>query len=256
MNYKELFQRTLPNLYDFLRWRYGHPAAYKRVADAVVSKYGRKVVEGPFQGMEYVEEAAGSAYTPKLLGCYEMEIHQFIKRIVEKDYTSIIDVGCAEGYYAVGLARLCCNTHVFAFDCDVKAQALCAEMARRNNVDKRIEIAGCCDASQLKKISLCKALLICDTEGYERELLNPEAVPDLKLCDILVELHEPLCPGVTEVVLSRFQLSHEIVIVNAVKRQPAQHPLVHFLPPQDQSIALTESRPSGQTFAFMTALEY
>jgi hypothetical protein len=54
--------------------------------------------------MAYIPQAVGSALIPKLLGCYEAELHGVIACALNTTYDTIIDIGCAEGYYAVGLA--------------------------------------------------------------------------------------------------------------------------------------------------------
>ena len=61
---------------------------------------------GPFAGMRYVDTATEGALVPRLLGTYESELHPYLKRFAAEGCEDVIDVGCAEGYYAVGLARL------------------------------------------------------------------------------------------------------------------------------------------------------
>lgn len=64
-----------------------------------------KVIKGPFEGMKYPSlRAAGSALVPKLIGTYEIELTPYIMKIIEKNYSIILNIGSAEGYYAVGLA--------------------------------------------------------------------------------------------------------------------------------------------------------
>jgi len=67
---------------------------------------GLRTVAGPFAGLEYVDEAAGSEYGPKLLGTYELELHHIIERIIDLAYPTIINIGAGEGYYAVSYTHL------------------------------------------------------------------------------------------------------------------------------------------------------
>src|SRR5262245_45426434 len=62
------------------------------------------VQHGPFKGLAYFDETVWGSITPKWLGSYEAELHPAIEEIISRPYETIIDVGCAEGYYAVGLA--------------------------------------------------------------------------------------------------------------------------------------------------------
>src|SRR5271170_382684 len=63
------------------------------------------VRNGPFAGMRYARPLPeGSIFFPKLLGSYEAELQAHFERVIGTDYSAIVDVGCADGYFAVGLA--------------------------------------------------------------------------------------------------------------------------------------------------------
>ena len=70
--------------------------------------FPQKIVsDGPFKGLKYPEYiSCGSAIYSKLLGTYEAELHDFIYSILRQDLEILVDIGCAEGYYAVGFAIL------------------------------------------------------------------------------------------------------------------------------------------------------
>ena len=55
-----------------------------------------------------------------------------------------------------------------------------------------------------------RVLVVCDIEGGECELLDPERIPVLKGFDILVELHEILDKALPEIIIARFVESHQI----------------------------------------------
>ena len=55
--------------------------------------------------------------------------------------------------------------------------------------------------------------MLCDIEGAEQELLNPELAPALKVMDIIVESHECLIPGITQVLVDRFKETHQITLL-------------------------------------------
>ena len=79
-----------------------------------------------------------------------------IEDIVTKAYALIIDVGSAEGYYAVGLARRLPKARVLARDANPKAQALCAALAAANDV---AEGEGFDLSSVITKATLFKILV-------------------------------------------------------------------------------------------------
>lgn len=151
-----------------------------------------QVLNGPFKGMKYPKlESVGGAIFPKLMGSYESEIQTVIEEFCKKEYSEIIDVGCAEGYYAVGVAKFSDNPKIFAFDTNPAAQGLCAEMAILNNVRDKIIIGSTLTPEMLKNFNFTKrGLIICDCEGYEDTLFNISNISNLKNCDLIIETHD------------------------------------------------------------------
>src|SRR5450432_1000849 len=116
-----------------------------RITKEFITKCGTKVLAGPFAGMIYVEQSVGSLLLPKLVGSYECEIKNIVEEICTGDYDTIIDVGSAEGYYAVGFARRMSDVRIVAFESEVKGRKLCKKMAAINNIENRITQRGSCD---------------------------------------------------------------------------------------------------------------
>lgn len=170
------------------------------------------VVSGPFQGMRYIAWAQGSSHSPKILGTYEKELHPVIELIKTKPFNCIIDIGAAEGYYAVGLATFSENrTRLIAYEMAEKGRNLLMQLAELNQV-KNIQVLGECTPSDLSGVIKPNqnCLVVCDVEGFEIELLDPEAVPNLASASILVEVHDQVRPGATEQLYQRFQSTHSI----------------------------------------------
>jgi hypothetical protein len=67
---------------------------------------GLIVRDGPFAGMIYPESTVKVRnLIPKMIASYEDELTPWIEEAVAKNYPTIVNVGSADGYYAVGLAR-------------------------------------------------------------------------------------------------------------------------------------------------------
>jgi len=83
---------------------------------------------------------------------------------------AVITVGCAEGYYAVGLARLFPQAAIFAFDTDPKAQLICRQTASLNQVDDRVTVMGACAPpvllSLLARVGLISAADLASKRRY------------------------------------------------------------------------------------------
>ncbi len=95
----------------------------------LVRRFGVVVQGGPFRGMTYLAASSESCHIPKLLGCYEIELHPAIERAAARSYARVLNIGSAEGYYAIGLARRLPGARVGAFDADAVAQKACRSLA-------------------------------------------------------------------------------------------------------------------------------
>lgn len=248
--------RDIQNAKQAHQIAFARQQAWQRHLDEVTlvvkKQSGMVVMEGPFAGMRYVEEAFCSGYTTKLLGCYEAELHGVLERIFARSYDSIVDIGAGEGYYVVGMARRFPGTPVIAFELEAKGRELCEKMARLNGVEGQVQVRGGCEVSELEGLDLRNALVICDCEGYEIELLQPDLIPALRQCVLLVELHDGHNPAVTATVLPRFQATHDITLVDSAPHDPAQFPVANFLPPEDRALAVDDLRGYPMQWAFMT----
>lgn len=252
---KSMLHRVAPKSAD--RWaaarqrrhieRFEERTGLNRVVDRFVAMHGLKVQGGPFSGLTYVSHSSGSAILPKLVGSYEAELALSIETITQTPYRTIVDVGSAEGYYAVGLAVRIPSATVYAYDIDEVARSRCAELARVNRVSDRVLIRGRCDAGELaKNLTDLPALLMCDCEGFELDLLDPLKTPALRSTHMLVELHDHLRPGLTETLRSRFAATHRATMFGIQPRQLERYASIQQLDRQGQELAVNEFRPAGQ----------
>lgn len=222
------------------------------VENTLVAKSGDRVLSGPFKDMSYGLRASEGARSARLLGCYEAGLAPVIEQIIATAYPLVIDVGCAEGYYAVGLARRMPQTRVLARDASDKAQALCADLAAQNDVAAQIAIGG---LMQHADFDICKAqpsVVICDIEGAEGDLLDPLRAPGLRHADILVEVHEGMQAGLTAVLQSRFAQSHNIQHIGRVTESAALPDWMETLSDMDRLLALWEWRSGPTPWLWMT----
>ncbi|MBC8139123.1 MAG: hypothetical protein H8F28_24890, partial [Fibrella sp.] len=151
---KAILRTVAPGYYDSLAMtranRHGVAVMEKHgipaITKTVVERCGMKVLSGPFTGMNYISESAGSSFLPKLIGSYESELHGVLKTVLAKKYETVVDVGSAEGYYAVGLAmRLGGSPQIYAFDINPEAQALCRKLIAANGMADKVVIESFCD---------------------------------------------------------------------------------------------------------------
>lgn len=154
-----------------------------------IDRNGLTVRHGPFAGTIYPREAALSRHSiPKLLGTYEQELHGVLDEIARRKYDLVIDIGSAEGYYAVGLARKL-NARVLAYDPEPAERRLCAKAALLNGVEALIELKDLFRPSDIRQFAGLRVLCICDCEGFEGEIFTAETIRDTPRWDLVIELH-------------------------------------------------------------------
>jgi hypothetical protein len=201
--------------------------------------------------MLYGEEHSGSVYVSKWLGAYELELHQVLEELCAGNYTTVINIGCAEGYYAVGLARRLTHATVVAFDLDPAAADACRRLAELNGVADRVEVRAACQLADLDALAGRDTLVVCDCEGAELELLDPDRAPGLRETDLVVELHDFVNPVISQVLRQRFAPSHRITLISSIERNPADFPALKGLSLRDQRMALEEFRPGPMQWAVL-----
>lgn len=112
------------------------------LANTLLQRGGGRVAHGPFAGMLYPVAAAEGGRAPRLLGVYEASLHPVIETVIARPYAGVIDIGSAEGYYAVGLALRMPAALIHARDTNPAARDLCGQLARANGVEDRLQIGG------------------------------------------------------------------------------------------------------------------
>lgn len=222
-------------------------AAYNEILRMqLLQQLGPVVQAGPFAGMTFHERQVEGCYLPKLLGCYEEELHPTLFDMAQRaSYERIINIGCSEGYYAVGLARLFPEAHVFAFDVNETGQAACRQLATKNGVSDRVQVAGLLTADALNTLIQGRTLLVCDIEGAEFDLLNPEHVPALRHADMIVELHHDYIqkPELGTRFLASFEPSHTVEQIPHQGRNPNAFEVLKPLSQLVQWLCVCEYRP-------------
>jgi len=201
----ELLGRSLMNA---VKWR-------TQLWINTLGKESLEVRSGPFAGMNYVVNAAEGALLPRLLGVYERELHPDLLAFAAARVNQVIDIGCAEGYYAVGLARLIPDVTVNAYDIDETARRRCGLLAEANGVADRVIVRGEFRGEDFETFrDKGQILVFIDAEGFEDDILRPDLYPALAGFNLIVETHPGHRPGVTERLMERFAATHEVKRLN------------------------------------------
>ena len=166
-------------------------ALTRRLVDRICDN--GKVLSGPFAGMKYArQESHGSVLIPKYLGAYEAELHPTLEAWRSIPFDVVVDVGSAEGYYAVGLALRYPNAKIVAFDIAERARELTRDLAEANGVSDRLQIKSECSQQELLRLQPSdeRFLIVSDCEGWEGELFSREVLEHLAGCHLIIEVHD------------------------------------------------------------------
>ncbi len=207
-------------LSNSVKWR-SDDYKYRLKMDLEISKKLSQLIpddivrNGPFKGMLYKNRTViGSAVYPKLIGSYESELNEIWNNILKIEFSTIVDIGCADGYYAVGLSRLFKNSIVYGIDIDSLALEKCKELADLNEVNVNL-IKGI-DTNGLLNLDLSnKSLIISDCEGFELDLFQDSIFQNFGKHYFLIECHDLFNLNITETLLNRSKYTHKHTIISS-----------------------------------------
>ena len=219
------------------------------IADDLIRDGGNKVRFGPFAGMSLLQNRTEGSLAPKLLGSFECELHDLFLSLPDRDYPTVVNLGCGDGYVAIGLARLMPGTKVIAYDVGPSARSACEALARENSVSARLQVTEAFTQADCQKFAQQRAVFICDLTDDEVGLLDPKPASALRRADILLVLRGACDPTrVTE----RFEATHHIRPIARLGRDATAHPELVNLDQLNQFFALWEWPPIPTHRVWMT----
>jgi hypothetical protein len=239
---KRMYARLPSRLTASVRAKLWSTSDTAELTRAYIERHGLEVRRGPLKGLSYPPDLVGKvdALVPKLIGSYEAELHEPLERLLSP---SVVNIGSADGYYAVGLARL--GLRVRAFDPDRTGQETTLRLAEHNGVT--VTVSGAFKPETLRDLDDGTALIICDCEGCEANVLQPDVLRD---CNLIVELHDFVKPGLGDQVVKRFSSTHDIEVIPQRPRDTSTFSEVEGLPHPE--LAVAEGRPEQMRWAVMT----
>lgn len=231
-------------------------ASWARRAELTNLVYQRTsgyVYQGPFKDMKILNKFSwgDGDVASKLLGLYECELFEGIEHTINQDHDMILNIGCAEGYYGIGLAKRTGATTVL-FDINQKAIDIARENARVNNVN-RIMFSTACAIEQYRAflINPQNPFIFMDCEGAEEDILDFEKLPELEKTTVMVESHDCNRPGLTAKLIERFAATHQIKVIKQGNKNPYLG-IIDDLDDYDKMLLCVEARPSTMYWLYMT----
>lgn len=212
------------------------------------------IAKGPFKGLLYditLPEYAATKLN-KIIGAYEDELHEWLQKIKLNSYDSILNIGAAEGYYTVGLAKMFPATSVISYEQDPTLKGVITKIVDINKLNTQVTIEGGFSTTDIKKINSKRALIFMDCEGCEKILIGQNTLLDK--CDLLIETHNHIVPFITNDLIESFTDTHNITALSSSDgtiKVLKNHSELNHLSYADQITVLDEGRPcSSQWLLF------
>lgn len=202
----------------------------------ILSESKHRVISGPFSSIKVNPRAVSwgdGDITRKLLGVYEEELNEVFEKIIRQNPKRIVNIGCAEGHYAVGLKVRCQNSQVFAIDVSDRALECVLINAELNKVHVHV--------GKNAPNPTMGDFWIIDIEGGEFQLLKS---PEVWIgSSMLVEMHEWTNRNMCEIFRSKFEKTHRISIINQGSRNPNRFGFLSQFSDQERWSIMSENRP-------------
>jgi hypothetical protein len=206
------------------------------------------VVSGPFTGMRLTSNPwwGGNDLGSMCLGLYELEV---LNCIIESssERENFVDIGAADGYYAVG--GLYCGSFKksLAFEISEFGRSTILDNWKTNGSPGEISVFG--DVFRdferaLSEVDLSRSVVLIDIEGFEFDLLNKDRLKFLKDAIIIIEVHNWI-EDFFEKYSSFLRNAHEyfdISIIENVDRSLSGFPFLRSFTDDNRFLLLSESR--------------
>ena len=173
--------------------------AKEKVLLHLLNMHKATVAYGPFKGMKLSQDVWWGKFdlSTKMLGVYE---HHVLSQIVDLSATvngPFVDVGAADGYFAIGVAKSELMDKVYAYEISEKGRQSLRENALLNNCLDRVIIDSEANYDSLAGLLAehRQALFLIDIEGAEYGLLNNDVLSLLRNSTVIVELHPWIIEG-------------------------------------------------------------
>ena len=203
------------------------------------------VLSGVFKGIYPKNQEVFGSITAKLLGTYEMELAPVLKILQLRNPRLIVNIGGAEGYYAIGIVCLWKANRAIVYEASQKGRELIAANARLNEIDHKIGIKGICTEQELFELVTLESvdLLVMDVEGEELELLSKRVIEKLKYSAVLIESHDFCIPGCIDKLKEKFSATHKLTLAHSRMRTHKDFPYKSFMSKNIKCMLMDEKRP-------------
>ena len=237
-------QRWFGNVPDFTQHRYVLSERIARECDYTVAN-------GPFTGLELSRDSWWSAADRgmMLLGYYEAEVLAQLADLCD-GAAWLIDIGAADGYYAVGAVKAGLVPSAVCFEMSAEGRSVIQSNSAMNGVSDEIVVLGLAGRNFLDEIPPeawsedRPAVFLFDIEGGEFDLLTEDVLRRLRWSSLIVEIHEPIRAKErrADSLIERASKYFDVQIITTGARDPGACQLLELWSDDDRWLLCSESR--------------
>lgn len=230
------------------------------LSERICQEFDFTVRYGPLAGLRLNPESWWSAADrgAMILGLYEMQVLQELAEFCDGT-RPLVDVGAADGYYAIGAVRAGLAPRALCFEATSEGQDVIRANAAANDVADRIEILGTADKGFLDQIpddywnESQASVFLFDVEGGEFDLLTDEVLFQLRNSFVIVELHEPIGDRDSKAaaLIERANRQFATRLVGTGPRDPSSISALEAWSDDDRWLLMSESPAFDMRWLFM-----
>ena len=229
-----------------------------KVLNHLIKIHGYKVAHGIFKEMKLNKNIYWSKYDliTHILGVYEEHILDQLVKFSNLNNKIFIDIGAADGYFAIGSAYSGLFKKIYAFEIQKNGREVLHENAKANNCDKNIIIKSEANFNSLKEIINTEkdAVILIDIEGDEFNLLNYETLKLLSNSNIIIELHPSLVTDGYKKEKDLINYAKSLFNVSLIKREnynPNLYEELDSFSDEERLIAFSEGRENNMNWLIL-----
>jgi len=219
------------------------------VSNRLTRIYGNRILYGPLKGFVLPKSSwwGGADRAAMIFGLYEIEVMQLLLN-KPYGYNTFVDLGAADGYYAVGLLKAKHFNNAYAFEISAKGRDVLALNAELNGVSQKLHIFGEATPKFYEVLSREEresTVILVDIEGAEFNLLSDNVFQQLNKAIFIVELHDFFFVDggdKTNHLLNKSSATHRCTEVYMGSRNPGVFKELSSLSDSDRWLVCSEGR--------------
>ena len=232
--------------------------AKNKVLNKIILEHGHKVAYGTFKGMKLSKNTYWSKndIITHILGVYEKHVLKKIIEFSKKGNYPFIDIGAADGYFAIGMAFSETFKKIYAFEIDEEGRRSLNRNIENNLCKDKVVVDIEANFETLKEIvdKNKSAVILIDIEGSEFDLLDDNLLQLLSNCYIVCELHPTLSANGFEkqnILINNAKAFFDVSIIQRESYSPNKFSELNEFTDEERLIAFGEGRENNMNWLIL-----